>query len=166
MRILGVLFLATTVLAQGHHRTENRALLGVVTAAVTDKSKRTKVVVLHVLKKSPAAKAALEAGDEILSIAEKNVSTPPDVDASLEDYVGGEDVAIEYRRGKKKATAQAKLIQRADYKGDFLKRPRRGETKFKAPEWFVYQWAQAAKEPPTRAATKKKVVVIHCFQSW
>ena len=89
MRILGVLFLATTVLAQGHNRTENRALLGVVTAAVTDKSKRTKVVVLHVLKKSPAAKAGLEAGDEILSIAEKNVSTPPDVDEFLYGFVGG-----------------------------------------------------------------------------
>ena len=166
MRIFLGLFLAATVLAQAGHRTENRALLGVVTAAVPDKSKRTKVVVLHVLKKSPAAKAGLEAGDEILSIADKKVYTPPDVDAALKEYAGGEAVAIEYRRDKKKATAKAKLIKRAGYKGDFLKRPRRGETKFKAPEWFVYQWAQAAKEPPTRATTKKKVVVIHCFQSW
>ena len=166
MRILGVLFLATTVFAQAGHRTENGALLGVVTAAVPDKSKRTKVVVLHVLKKSPAAKAGLKAGDQIISIAEKSVSTPPDVDAALKEYAGGESVVIEYRRDKKEATAQAKLIKRADYKGDFLERPRRGETKFKAPEWFVYQWAQAAKEPPTRATTKKKVVVIHCFQSW
>ncbi len=166
MRILVVLFLATAAFAQAGHRTENRALLGIVTAPVSEKDKRTKVVVLHVLKKSPAAKAGLKAGDEIVSIAEKSVSTPPDVDAALKEYAGGESVVIAYRRDKREATGTAKLIKRTDYKGDFLKRPRRGETKFKAPDWFVYQWAQAAKEPPTRATTKKKVVVIHCFQSW
>ncbi|MCZ6787446.1 MAG: PDZ domain-containing protein, partial [Planctomycetota bacterium] len=141
-------------------------LLGVVTAPVPDKNKQTKVVVLHVLKKSPAAKAGLDAGDEILSIAGKRVFKPQDVDAALKEYGGGEKVAIEYRRDKKKTATQAKLIERIDYRGDFLKRRRRGATKFKAPEWFVYAWAQAGKEPPTLTTTKKKVVVIHCFQSW
>jgi predicted metalloprotease with PDZ domain len=166
MRILGVFLLAATALAQGHHRTENRALLGVVTGAVADKSQSTKVVVLHVLPKSPAAKAGLKAGDEILTVAGKEPSKPQDVDAALKEFAGNEKVAIEYRRDKKKATTTAKLIARADYKGDFLERRRRGATKFKAPEWFVYAWAQAGKEPPTLAAAKKKVVVIHCFQSW
>ena len=166
MRILGALFLAATVLAQGHNRTENRALLRVVTAAVPDKSKRTKLVVLHLLKKSPAAKAGLETGDEILKIAGKEVFKPQDVDAALKGHDRGDKVAIDYRRDKKKATIHAKLIARADYRGDFLKRQRRGATKFKAPEWFVYAWAQAGDTPPTLAATKKKVVVIHCFQSW
>lgn len=166
MRTLGVLFLASAVLAQGNHRTENRALLGVVTAPAPDKSKRRSVVVLHVLEKSPAAKAGLSAGDEIVSIAGKEVSRPQDVDAALQAYTGGEKVAIEYRRGKEEKTTEAKLIERADYRGDFLKAQRRGATKFKAPEWYVYAWAQAGKDPPTRATTKKKVVVIHCFQSW
>jgi len=166
MRILGVLLLVATAHAQGNHRTENRALLGVVTAAVPEEGKRTKVVVLHVLKKSPAEKAGLEAGDEILTIAGEKAHKPQDVDAALREFAGKEKVAIEYRRDKKKAATSAKLIARADYKGDFLKRQRRGATKFKAPEWFVYAWAQAGKEPPTLAAAKKKVVVIHCFQSW
>ncbi len=166
MRILGALFLAATVLAQGHNRTENRALLGVVTAAVPDKSKRTKVVVLHVLKKSPAAKAGLETGDEILRIAGKKIEKPQDVDAALASFAGKDKVDVEYRREGQTATAKAKLIARKDYRGDFLKPQTRGKTGFKAPEWFVYAWAQAGDTPPTLAATKKKVVVIHCFQSW
>ena len=166
MRILGVLLLVATAHAQGNHRTENRALLGVVTAAAPDKSKRTKVVVLHVLPKSPAEEAGLETGDEILTIGGEEVDRPQDVDAALKEFAGNEKVDIEYRRDKKKAATSARLIARADYRGDFLRRQRRGATKFKAPEWYVYAWAQAGKEPPTLAAARKKVVVIHCFQSW
>jgi predicted metalloprotease with PDZ domain len=164
MRIAILLLVATTVFAQSHHRTENAALLGVVTGPA-----KKKLTVLHVLKKSPADKAGLLAGDEIVSIAGTKVTRPQEVDAALKSYKGGEKIAIEYRRADKTATADAKLIKRADYKGEFLKPQRRGATKFKAPEWFMYGWAQTGKDgekPPTLATSKNKVIVLHCFQSW
>jgi predicted metalloprotease with PDZ domain len=160
--MFGVLFcLAGAALAQAHHRTENRALLGIVTAP-----DEGFVRVLHVLDKSPAAKAGIEAGDEIQSIGGKEVGTPADVDAALAGYAGKEKVEIEYRRDKKAAKASAKLIERKKYKGKFLERRQRGATKFEAPEWFVYAWHQGGEAPPTLENAKKKVIVIHCFQSW
>ena len=149
MRIACLLILTTTVFAQSHHRTENAALLGVVTGPV-----KKKLLVLHVLKKSPADKAGMLAGDEILSIGGKKVAQPQDVDAALKGNKGGEKIEIEYRRAEKTAKLEAKLIERAKYKGDFLKAQRRGATKFKAPEWFMYGWAQTGKDgekPPTLA---------------
>ena len=165
---LGLLMLAATVLAQGHHRKENRALLGIVAVTAPTKGKRTTVVIAHVLEKSPAAKAGLEKGDEIISIADRKITKPEDVDAALAGFLGAEMVEVVYRRRDKKqaTTAKAKLIARADYRGDFLKRVARGRTGFKAPEWFVYAWARAGEAAPTQAGTKGKVVVIHCFQSW
>jgi len=163
---LGLLFLAATVLAQGHHRKENRALLGIVAVAAPTKSKRPVIVIAHVLEKSPAAKAGLAKGDEILSIAGSRITKPEDVDSALAGFSGAEKVEVVYRREKQQATAKAKLMERADYRGDFLKRVARGRTGFKAPEWFVYAWARAGGAAPTRAGTKGKVVVIHCFQSW
>jgi len=165
MRTLALLLLASVASTQGHHRTENRALLGIV--AVSAKTGDGAVIrIAHVLERSPAAKAKLKEGDEIVSIAERKIAKPEDVDAALASYEGGEKVAIAYRRDGKAATAEARLIARADYRGDFLKRQRRGATKFEAPEWFVYAWSKAGESPPTRESTAKKVVVIHCFQSW
>ena len=161
MRVFCVLVFAASVFAQANHRKENPALLGIVAAP-----EGSRIVVAHVLKKSPAAKAGLKKGDEILSIDGNKIAKPKDVDAALSGFSGGQKVTVEYRRGETKATANAKLIARGDYRGDFLKRQRRGATKFKAPEWFIYSWAQAGDTPPTLETTKKKVVVIHCFQSW
>jgi predicted metalloprotease with PDZ domain len=121
---------------------------------------------MHVLKKSPADKTGLEPGDELVSIADARITKPQDIDAALAPFQGTEKVEVVVRRKKKKETLTAKLVERGDYRGDFLKRQGRGRTGFQAPEWFVYAWAEAGKEPPTRANTKGKVVVIHCYQSW
>ena len=144
-------------------RTENKALLGVVTVEV-----KKKVVVAHVLPKSPAARAGLEKGDELLSIGRTRIERTDDVDAALKSAAPGDKVGIDYRRGKKKERATASLIERKKYKGDFLKPRRRGETGYEAPPWFAFAWANVAKgkEPPTLENTKGKVVVLHCFQSW
>ena len=90
------------------------------------------------------------------------------MDAALSGAAAGDKVAVVYRRAKKKATATARLAARRDYRGDFFKSPGRGRTGFKAPDWYVYAWANVrkGKEPPTRKNTKGKVVIIHCFQSW
>ena len=166
MRTLAVLLLGASVLAQGHNRTENVALLGIVAVPVAQEDQGATIVVAHVLKKSPAAKAGLAKGDELLSIAGKKIEKPQDIDAALASFARKDKVDVEYRRAGQTATVNAKLIARKDYKGDFLKRQTRGKTGFKAPDWFVYAWEQARGEPPTRVNTKGKVVVLHCFQSW
>ena len=167
-KVAALLFLVcavagVTAYAQSHHRTENPALLGIVPLQEKDK-----VVVGHVLKKSPAAKAGLQVGDEILEVDGKDIARPQDVDAALSGAAAGDKVDVVYRRAKKRGTASAKLVARRDYRGDFFKSSGRGRTGFKAPDWYVYAWANVpkGKEAPTRKNTKGKVVVIHCFQSW
>ena len=69
---------------------------------------------------------------------------------------------------KEEQKTSVELIARRSYKGEFLRSRKRGSTGFKAPEWYGFAWANLEKdeEPPDRANTKDKVVVIHAFQSW
>jgi len=165
MRTLALLVLAAPLLAQGHHRKENPALLGIV-AVPAPKGKA--IVIAHVLDKSPAKKAGLAIGDEIVSIADSKISKPADVDAALTSSAASDKVAVVYRRGGKEATAHAKLMARGKYKGDFLKPRPRGRTGFKAPAWSAFAWVNVpeGKKPPTLKGSRGKVVVFHCFQSW
>ncbi|MHC4471879.1 MAG: PDZ domain-containing protein [Planctomycetota bacterium] len=160
-------FLALAVLTGavlGQHRSANEALLGVVAV----QKEKDRVVIAHVLAKSAAAAAKLQVGDEIRGIDGKEVTKPEDVDKALASKSPGEKVKLAVRREKKMVAVIAKLTERAKYKGDFLKRQRRGATGFAAPAWHVYAWdnVDEGREPPTRENTKGKVVVFHCFQSW
>ena len=160
MRKLLLLLLLT---AAALPRERNDAMLGVVRV-----ERDGKVFVAKVLPKSPAAKAGLEDGDQLLAIDGQDVASPADVDRALKGLREGEQIPVVYRRGKKKKkTVKAKLIERGDYREAFLKRRRRGETGFEAPAWHIYAWSNVKKgNEPTRANTKGKVVVFHCFQSW
>jgi len=165
MRSIAVLgfVLCAPVLAQGHHRQKNEALLGIVPA----ETKRG-VEVAHVLKKTPAQKAKLHDGDVLVEVAGKKVERAPDVDAALRGKKPGDVVEVAYERKGKKATAKVKLIARKDYEGPLAKRRRRGATGHAMPAWYAYKWANVKKgeEPPTPENTKGKVLVLHTFQSW
>jgi len=141
---------------------ENGALLGIVVVDVDGKA-----VIADVLPGSPAKKAGIEPGDRLLMLGTKRVATSFDVGPALSSSFAGETVEIAYMRGKKEATAKARLMHRDRYSNDYLKRRRRGEIDFKALPWHVFAWAntRTGKEP-TYASTRGKVVVIHTFQSW
>ena len=149
--------------AQHRNRTENKALLGVV----TEPAKRG-VRVMYVLKGSPAAKTKLKAGDVITRIGEVSIKTNAGLDDALAKQSPGSEVRVGYYRGKKRGTANARLVARRAYKGEFLKRRARGTTGFEAPPWFAYAWANTSKRrpAPTGENTKGKIVVFHTFQSW
>ena len=149
--------------SQNRHRQENRVLLGVVTGP-----HKKGVEVLHVLEKSPADKAGLKVGDVLTEVADAKLEQPMDLDDALRDVEPGAEVELVFKRKKKGLKAEAKVIERKKYKGDFLKQRARGATGYEAPEWFAYEWGNVAKreEPPTLASTEGKVVVIHAFQGW
>lgn len=138
---------------------QNERLLGVVAVA-----RDGKVLVAHVLKKSPAAKAGLKAGDELIAIAGAKIARPADVGAAVK----AEKLEVRFRRDGREQAVTVKTIERKRYRGDFLKPTPRGKTGFDAPDWHVYAWSglKEGQEPPTRQNTKGKVVVFHCFQSW
>ena len=145
------------------NRTENRVLLGVVTAPA-----EPGVVVMYVLPKSPAAQAGMKPGDRLLQVNKQKLSQPPDLDAALKDVEPGQPVEISMRRKKETARIAVKVIDRKAYKGDFLARRAPNAKGFDAPEWFAYGWTNVPKNqrPPTLKSTRGRVVVIHAFQGW
>ncbi|NJN14402.1 MAG: PDZ domain-containing protein [Planctomycetes bacterium] len=159
MRRLLPCFLLPALLsfAQDHHRTENRALLGIVTGGTSE----TKI--LHVLPNSPAEKAGLKEGDLVTAIGTSKITLPADVDKALAPLEAKTKVKIIYVRAEKEATVEATLIERKAYKGDFLKVDRK-----EGVPWYAYAWANVPEgaEPPTWENTKGKIVVLHAFQSW
>ena len=164
-----VIVLSAELSAQHRNRSQNLVLLGVVTEPVNRGLR-----IMHVLQKSPAAKAKLAVGDVITHIDERRVKTNWNLDDFLRHEqdgvrrVPGERIDVRILRGKKKKTIEARLIARKKYKGDFLERRRTGTTGFDAPEWFAYAWNNTGKSrpAPTRENTSGKVVVFHTFQSW
>lgn len=141
----------------------NEALLGVVAV-----EREAGVTVAFVLPDSPAAAAELKAGDVLVKVGRREIKRAADVDRALRRAKAGDSVAITYTREKEEQKTSAELIVRRSYKGEFLRSRKRGSTGFKAPEWYGFAWANLEKdeEPPDRANTKDKVVVIHAFQSW
>lgn len=138
----------------------NPAVLGVVAV------EREKAVVLEeVIERTPAADAGLRAGDRLLSIDGHEIRVAADVDRALAGKKPGAEVRVSYRRGEAAAEARARLADRAAIEA--LKPRKRGETKFDAPPWRAYAWANAEEgKEPSPETTKGKVVVIHAFQSW
>jgi len=145
------------------NRSENKALLGVVTAPA-----KGGIEVLHVLPKSPADKAGIEIGDVLTHVSKVKVDDPMKIDDALRDVEPGAKVAFKYKRKKKARSGTATVIKRSKYKGDFLKSRSRNSTGFDAPAWYAYAWGNVNKKrkPPTRQNTKGKIVVIHAFQGW
>jgi membrane-associated protease RseP (regulator of RpoE activity) len=138
----------------------NPAVLGVV-AVEAEKG----VLVAEVVAHLPAAEAGLRAGDRLLSIDGKEIRRAADVDRALAARKPGDEVRVAYRRGEAASEARAKLTLRSS--SEALKPRKRGETKFEAPAWHGYAWANADEgKEPSPATTKGKVVVIHAFQSW
>ena len=154
-----VLVLTSLVLAQS----KKAPLLGV--AAVEEKGK---VVVGHVMSKSPAAKAGLEAGDVLIRIGDQPIKRWGDVGKALSGAAPGSKVEITYEREGRSLDATAKLADLGRSKHAFLKRRKRGEVKYRAPAWHAFAWANVpeGEQPPTLANSKGKVVIFHAFQSW
>ncbi len=161
------LLLAQVAFAQGHHRSQNDALLGIVSAET-----KKGVVIGHVLKDSPAQKAKLTDGDVLLEINGKTIRRAPDVDAALRSAGAGDKVDVVYTRKGKKATVKATLVARRAYRGALAQQRRGtragGPTGHAMLPWYAYKWANVAdgEEPPTPENTKGKVLVLHTFQSW
>ena len=164
LRALVATGLMTTCLATAQHRnrTENTALLGVVTV-----EQKAGVTIAHILEDSPAAKAQLEAGDVVTKIGKTKIQRATDVDDALRSAKPGASVEIAIKRGKKKRKLKAEVMARSAYEGSFLKRPSQS-VGFAAPEWFGFAWANTSKNrpAPTQENTRDKVVVFHTFQSW
>ncbi len=162
-KALLVVVLTATLSAQDHLRRENAALLGIVSI-----EKDKKVFIAHVLKRSPAQRAKVKAGDELVKIGTRAIKRHSDVDAALKEYTPGASVGVVVKREGARVVLRAKLIARRKYKADFLKPMARGRKGFKAPPWFAFAWANIAegREAPTLENTKGKVVVFHTFQSW
>jgi membrane-associated protease RseP (regulator of RpoE activity) len=139
----------------------NPAVLGVIAV-----ERDGKVFVAEAVAGTPAAGAGLRANDLLLSIDGKEIRRAADVDRALEGKKPGDEVRVSYRRGETDvAEARAKLAERRSVQA--LKPRKRGETKFEAPAWHAYGWANVEeKNEPSPAAVKGKVVVIHGFQSW
>ena len=164
MRTVAVLLcLGLALQAQDHFRKKNKALLGIVAIEVDER-----VVIGHVLDKSPAKKAKLKTGDVLVEIAGKRIRRHSDVDAALSDSDGGDRVMVVYKRDVHQHERRITLAAWKDYSGKFLPRRKRSETGFKAPGWWAFAWGNLGdrKEPPTLLNTKGKIVVIHAFQSW
>ena len=141
---------------------DNMALLGIVAVDVDGKP-----VIADVLPRSPARKAGLEPGDQLLMLGTKRVATSFDVGPALAAAAVGDKLEIAYMRAGKEQKCSAKLIARRKYKHDYLKRRTSGSTGFKAPPWHAFAWAATGEDkPPTFDNTFGKVVVIHAFQSW
>jgi membrane-associated protease RseP (regulator of RpoE activity) len=156
VRRLFLLFFALPASAQE----ANPAFLGVV-AVEREKA----VVVAEVIAGSPAAAAGLRAGDRLLSVEGKEIRRAADVDRALAGKKPGDEVRVAWRRGEAGSEARAQLADRAT--SEALKPRKRGETKFEAPAWHGYAWANAEEgKEPSPETTKGKVVVIHAFQSW
>jgi len=73
------------------------------------------VLVLEVMKDSPAKQAGLKAGDVITKIEDEDISAPEDVFAILEDYDEGDKIKVEYIRHKNRATAEVELQEGSGY---------------------------------------------------
>ncbi|MHC4953902.1 MAG: PDZ domain-containing protein [Planctomycetota bacterium] len=159
-----LLLLASVGAAQGSGgREQNAALAGIIVH-----EKNRKVVVQHVLKKSPAEKAGLRRGDVLLQVGERKMERHNDLDRALAGLAAKDAVKVRYERAGKPAEATLKLVAHRGFKSDYLRGPGRGRTGYKAPDWSAFAWVNvpSGKKPPTLAGSRGKVVVFHCFQSW
>ena len=143
---------------------DNDALLGIVATPA-----KGGVRLAFVVPDSPAARAGMKAGDLLLELGGRELEGPAHVDRLLAGAKPGEELAYELRRGRDRVhRGEATLAARAELESEYLTARKRGQTGFRAPDWFGFAWAglEEDAEPPSRAASAGKVVVIHAFQSW
>jgi len=71
-------------------------------------------VISRVEKDSAAEKAGLKAGDQILSVAGRKVTTPDLLISAIQKYKVGEEILLKVKRGKEEKEINAKLGKRPD----------------------------------------------------
>jgi len=153
---------AAVATAQGQgHRRANPTTLGLVVF-----ESGGKVVVHEALADSPAAKAGIRPGDVVVKVGPHEIKRHNDIDAALREWPKDKQVEVDLRRKGKKLSVMA--LPTGGFGHPYLRAAGRERTGFDAPAWHAFAWANVGKgrAPPTRANTKGKVVVIHCFQSW
>lgn len=79
---------------------------------VSDDPDQKGLVVVQVIKDSPAEKAGIKRGDILLQIAGKEVNTVSDIQDVLGDYRGGDTVSLTYQRGDDVETINLTLDDR------------------------------------------------------
>jgi len=99
----------------------------------------------------------------LVEVGPKRIERHNDVDAALAGWPKDDEIEIVLERGGRKLGVTAQPV--AGFRHPYLK-PAPERTGFAAPAWHAFAWVNVEGEPPTRANTKGKVVVIHCFQSW
>jgi len=75
------------------------------------------VLILNVVKESPAETAGLKAGDVILQMEGKNISKSKDVTNALSDLEKGDKVTLQVMRHKKKKTIKAEVGEKSGLHG-------------------------------------------------
>lgn len=159
---VALLACAAAVAAQGRgHRLANPTTLGLVVY-----ESGGKVVVHEALEGSPAQKAGVRPGDVVVKVGPHEVKRHNDVDFALRKWPKDKQIELDLIRDGKKRSVMA--LPAAGFRHAYLLAADRKQTGFDAPAWHAFAWVNVGKgkEPPTRANTKGKVVVIHCFQSW
>ncbi|MEM8884155.1 MAG: PDZ domain-containing protein [Planctomycetota bacterium] len=163
-RALVLALLAAAVGAQGKgDREQNPTTLGLVVF-----ERKGKVVVHAALEGSPAARAGMKRGDVLTAVGPRPVQRHTDIDIALRRWTKGRAVELDFRRGGKKRHLWMTPVPWAKLDHPWLRAASKQRTGFDAPAWHAFAWENVAKgaEPPTRANTRGKVVVIHCFHSW
>lgn len=160
--VFALLACAAVATAQGQgHRRANPTTLGLVVF-----ESGGKVVVHEALEGSPAAKAGVLAGDVVVKVGPQEVQRHNDIDSALREWPKEKKIELDLVRKGKKLSVLA--LPAPGISHPYLKAASRERTGFEAPAWHAFAWVNVKKgaEPPTRANTLGKVVVIHCFQSW
>lgn len=76
------------------------------------------VYILSVEEGSNAEKAGLQAGDRIVAVGDKEVSSSSDITTALDDYSVGDQVKITITRGGKTGTATVTLAEQSHANAD------------------------------------------------
>jgi len=120
----------------------------------------------HVLPRSPAAMAGMQAGDFFSMAGGQSVHRVTDLTGILSSLAPGQRVDFILKRGMREIKISAQLTGQRAYAGDVLLYRALGQTGFSAPPWYVYAWSGLAlgKTAPTLDNTRGKVVVILAFQ--
>ncbi|MBL8729422.1 MAG: PDZ domain-containing protein [Planctomycetes bacterium] len=75
---------------------------------------REQAVVAEVIPESPAARAGLQAGDELLAVGDQATPTRDDLVAAIRAHKAGERLRIKLRRDGKESTVTVQLAERPD----------------------------------------------------
>jgi C-terminal processing protease CtpA/Prc len=96
------------------------------------------VLILEVVKDSPAQKAGLKAGDVILFMEKKKMAEPEDIHEFLSDFKKGNKIEVSIMRNQKKKTVTVILGERTGHgKWDILKWKKGDKCVIEVPEILI-----------------------------